>query len=318
MNRNEYTVARYSPGPHPAGRVVEQWMAGLSDGDIPFRNVYPWVGKLPWTEVRSKRRKPILLVPLMGPKFWILKSALRRGNYVIPYCWDVWAPDENRWLEELAHPAVAGVICSSSDAQRMLSASLRKPVLYLPEALAVVRYPKLKPPPLGSRTIDVLELGRRHASWHGLVKETLERRGYVHHYEKQPGNLVVQDADGLDRVLLDAKVSLCFTRHRTHPDSSGEVVAMTQRFLESMALGCIPLGDNPPDLVNLMGYEPVVPVDEADPVPQILKILQNPEVYQDLVQRNWIRVGEVGTWKSRSVAMRSSILTIVDEWRREK
>ncbi|MGW1497782.1 hypothetical protein ACWCQW_04190 [Streptomyces mirabilis] len=74
---------------------------------------------------------------------------------------------------------------------------------------------------------------------------------------------------------------------------------MTQRYLESMASGCLVLGQAPPELVSLMGFNPVIEIDWRDPVQQVLDILASPSGWQPAVDRALSRLQEVGDWSVR-------------------
>jgi hypothetical protein len=151
-----------------------------------------------------------------------------------------------------------------------------------------------------------------HPHWHRAVVEELEGVGTRHLYEARPGEIIFPTRPAMEAGLADSKVSVCFMRSETHPESAGDVRAMTLRFLESAAFGCLMLGSNPPDLVDLFGYEPVVPVDWDDPAGQVRSILADIDSWQDLVDRNRARFAEVGSWLSRVPALDTAVRSLLE------
>ncbi|WP_405722853.1 glycosyltransferase [Streptomyces sp. NBC_01537] len=153
---------------------------------------------------------------------------------------------------------------------------------------------------LSERTIGVLELGRRHNGWHEAVCGALERRsGHRHVYARWREELVFPSERALRDGFSDTVVSVCFPSSITHPLRSGRVETMTHRYLESMASGCLMVGHAPRELVDLMGFNPVVEVDWSAPVDQLLDILASPQRWQPHVDRVLRRVREVGDWRVR-------------------
>jgi hypothetical protein len=74
---------------------------------------------------------------------------------------------------------------------------------------------------------------------------------------------------------------------------------MTHRYLESLAARCIVLGEPVPELVQLMGYDPVIEVDPSDPTGQLTEILAKPDKYQGWVDEAHARLQAVGDWACR-------------------
>lgn len=304
-------VGSFATSDHPADRVVEDFVLGAQSAGASVRRLNAVVGKVfrGWSApfLQKKKSSPPLVVPLMGPKWWILHAALGAGYDVIPYCWDVWEPDAPLWRRHLSNPQVRGVVCSSSDGAALLRAHLPgKPVEVVYEALSPSRFTS----PVVSwddRDIDVLELGRRDAAWHAAVTRSLVEANVRHLFEASAGQLVFKAPGQLDAAMSSTRLSVCFTRQRTHPDAAGAVEALTHRFLESMAAGCVLIGENPRDLVRLMGYAPVLEVDRADPVGQVLSLLKRPVLTEELRSRNRSAVMAVGTWETRGTELSDAV-----------
>jgi hypothetical protein len=66
-----------------------------------------------------------------------------------------------------------------------------------------------------------------------------------------------------------------------------------------MASNCLIVGHAPQELIDLFGYNPVIEAQLENEFEQIESLLNNLDSYQSLVDRNYARLLEVGTWKSR-------------------
>jgi hypothetical protein len=111
---------------------------------------------------------------------------------------------------------------------------------------------------------------------------------------------VFPSRDVLVAGLGDAKLSILFPSSLTHPSRSGDVETVTHKYFESIASGCIPVGRCPAELEELFGYDPVVRLDDADPVGHIRALLDDLGAHRGLVDRNHARLLEVGTWDARA------------------
>jgi hypothetical protein len=220
----------------------------------------------------------------------------------IVYGFDCWSPQYDQWdaLFRRQRSRVA-FISARQSAERMRERVPGLDVIWMPEAIELTRYSPDKP--LAGRSIEVLELGRRWATYHDRIRDHCAARGYVHMYEKAAGQLVFATSEDFFRGLGDSKISVCFPSSLTHPERSGDVETMTLRYLESVACRCITVGRCPAEMRDLFGYNPVVEADPIDPAGQIDHILQNLASFEPLLERNLQRVREVGTWDTRVATM---------------
>jgi hypothetical protein len=284
---------------HPADRMVQDFVESLSNAGAGTVRRLAWLGK-----ALERMGRPTwvagsrpTIVPLMGCKWWRLTACTTFGP-TIPHCWDAWGPELDVWARRLSDPRVVAAITSSSTARDELRARLpTMSIQYVPEAVDIKRFPI--PAPLRSRSIDVLELGRRNTRWHHAVQSMLADAAAVHKYERSAGEIIFPTDADLDAGLLDSRISICFTKRDTHPELSGSVDALTQRYLESIAAGCILLGRAPEDLIGLFGYDPVIPVDWTDPQGQLREILASLEDHQPAVEANRLRLLDVASWQVR-------------------
>jgi hypothetical protein len=89
-------------------------------------------------------------------------------------------------------------------------------------------------------------------------------------------------------LYAHAKVAICFPKTTTHPDRAGGVETLTYRYWEAMASKCVIVGQCPRELVDLLGYNPVVEADPNQPLDQLLDgILLRIERYQRFADRNY-------------------------------
>ena len=255
---------------------------------------------------RLGRRKGPLVVPLMGPRLGLLHAAGLSGS-VVPYCWDVWEPEWESWAEALRPFRPAAVFVTARHSTEFLAHALPDSrVIHLPEATRLSRYCFDRP--LAARNTGVLELGRRYEKWHEAVSEVLKQRSDRRHlYETRSGQVVFPDEQSMQRGLADSMISVCFPSSRTHPQRSGCVETMTQRYLESIASGCLIIGHAPAELVDLLGFNPVVEVDWSAPGEQLLDILTAPERWQPWVEQSRQRAVQVGDWSVRVRALRAEL-----------
>jgi glycosyl transferase family 1 len=153
--------------------------------------------------------------------------------------------------------------------------------------------------PLEKRTIHVLELGRRWEAYHAKIADTLEQHKRTHLYEKVKGKIIFATRQDLIDGLVNSIVSVCFPQSTTHPEKAGDVETVTLRYFETMACKCIPVGRAPQELIDLFGFNPMIEVDLDHAADQVEEIVHNPAKYQPMVERNYQRLLEVGTWEVR-------------------
>jgi hypothetical protein len=129
-------------------------------------------------------------------------------------------------------------------------------------------------------------------------------------YELAPGHVIFHTRADMIRGLQDSVISVCFPSSMTHPQRSGDVETLTQRYLESICAGTVVFGSAPAELVELFGYDPVIEARPGSELTQLQHILSVPSEYQGMVERNFQRLLEVGTWSRRA----DDILTQLVAW----
>ena len=83
---------------------------------------------------------------------------------------------------------------------------------------------------------------------------------------------------------------------------------MTQ--IRCMLSGCILLGRAPQELIDLIGYNPVVTVDPVFPHLQIDDILNHLNDYQEMVERNYLTALEYASWDIRVSYLKKELVRL--------
>jgi hypothetical protein len=66
-----------------------------------------------------------------------------------------------------------------------------------------------------------------------------------------------------------------------------------------MASRCLILGILPDDMLPLFNYNPIVEIDDHNPVAQIEFILSNFDTYIPLIEKNYDQVKKFHSWEAR-------------------
>lgn len=242
-----------------------------------------------------------MLVPMMGLQEHLLFPwALTRE--VVPVVFDCMPHEFAQWQSLLQRLRIETAFFTASAAAAHFRQVLPKGRWHwLPEAINLADYSAAMP--WADRPIHVLEFGRRYGKYHDAVTDGLATAGVRHVYERRRGELVFATQADFLAGLGQAQVSICFPQSMTHPERFGTVETLTQRYLESMASGCVLLGKAPGELIALCGYNPVVDVDWAAPVRQLLTIRDEPHRHFELRSRNIEFVSKHGTWDLRATEL---------------
>ena len=85
----------------------------------------------------------------------------------------------------------------------------------------------------------------------------------------------------------DAKVTIALPRSMTQPEIAGDIETLTQRYWECMFSRMVMVGHAPQELVDFIGYNPVVELrDDISAEDLIADVLEHIDDYQPLVDRN--------------------------------
>ena len=165
---------------------------------------------------------------------------------------------------------------------------------WIPEGVDVAEY---KFVPYHDRTIDVLQLGRKWNEYHEKIKSI--ESYLIYKYEKSPGSIIFPNRHEFIRGLANSKISICVPCNITHPSRARGISTLTNRYLQSMASRCLILGKLPDDMLPLFNYNPIVEIDDHNPVAQIEFILSNFDSYIPLIEKNYDQVKKFHSWEAR-------------------
>jgi hypothetical protein len=212
-------------------------------------------------------------------------------NEIIPLFWDCWPCFYDKvetWLKK--HKVKTAIFTSL---QEMAEIKRRLPdlnVIHCPEGVDTSIYKEGKE--LKYRDIDILEFGRPN----NIISSNIPLLNTVRTAEISPR---LSDQE-LREMMENAKITICFPRNITHPEETGNVETLTQRYWEAMLSRMVIIGHCPQELKDLIGYNPVIEYDySTEAASQIENILCHIEDYQSLVDKNRYAALKHGDWKIR-------------------
>lgn len=204
---------------------------------------------------------------------------------IVPVVWDAWPWLDARLIGWLRQQRVRTCFLTSSEAVARLQPLLPGVSLrFMPEGIDVARYPMGLP--LARRETDLFTYGRLPRELYEFPHEGLrvERGG---------------DDELFHRRLREAKVIVCVPHCDVNPEYTGGQETLTQRYWEVMLSGAVPVGRAPRELIDLIGYDPVVPIVRSAFPAQLRQICRDIAGYQPLVERNRAAALCHGAWRER-------------------
>ena len=250
------------------------------------------------------QRKEALMVTANG--MTLLDSAFPYyGTYeIIPMLWDVWPYTWEKMYSSFKLLDVRMVFVTNKQVVDMINKDTRIHAYWIPEGIKTVLYQKGKS--LEHRLYDVFEMGRQMPTYHHLV-EDLKQAGKIK--VVPPSNLkangtlndkrVAYTNEELYALIADTKIMVCFPQCDTNPARAGEIETLTQRYWEAMLSGCVMIGRAPAELIEVVGYNPVVEVDWGNPKHQLSELLAHLEEYQSMVNKNYETARRLASWEGR-------------------
>ena len=279
--------------------MIEEGFEARPSAAIPWRvrSVVSHLGlcrKLPFV----KAKEPVVVLCGGYPDIYALPCAWT--HEIIPVLWDTWPKYWPKLLASLKRLKVKKAIFTQRQVCEYVQKQLPEVEChYMPEAVKPDKYDLGEDfTPLAERSIDVLEFGRRHHTFH----EEAMKGEYTILFQGK--TLVFPTDEDFKRGLNDSKIVVCFPQCMTNPEYAGEVETLTQRYWEGMFSRSVILGHAPKELVDLVGYNPVVEVDWENIPEQITEILTNIADYQDLVDKNYRTAHQFGDWHSRAAYLK--------------
>ena len=174
-------------------------------------------------------------------------------------------------------------------------------VIWCPEAVDDSVYQKGKL--LKDRNIDLLEFGRSNDKV--FKADQLEsvfdnkNRNLNHVCTKQNGKFIYTN-EQLYQAMGNAKVTIALSRSMTQPEMGGDIETLTQRYWECMFSRMVMVGHAPQELVDFIGYNPVIELKEDISAEALIRdVLEHIDDYQELVDKNRETAERLGSWDVR-------------------
>jgi len=256
-------------------KPFEAWFK-LFGNDAVVEGCYPrWLHALwfKWDFIPTlcHRKKEVRLVFVQPVSLFFDAGFSVLTNEVIPMIWDCWEQYDNKlvkWMKR--HRVKRAIFTSEISANRIKTLLPTLDVLVITEGIDVENYPAGKD--LKDRTLDMFNFGRM-PTW-------------------VPKSDRCSDMDFASN-LQNAKGSVCVPRCDVDPTCHE---TLTQRYWEVMLSRMIMVGRSPKELIDLIGYNPVI---EASSNEEIIRVCENASQYQDIVDKNRETALKYGSWDNR-------------------
>ena len=292
------TVKAVAPYSHGINFKMQTYDAWTKAGGQTMRSHYPWRifhrfafdYELP-TIRKSKDIAQLRFVEPVSINFDTFPDYARYE--IIPFIWDCWPKYFDKtcdWFKR--HEVRTAIFTSSQTAERMRERFPEMNILWCPEGIDTSLYSEGKE--LKNREIDILEFGRSNRK---VFKAELPS-SIRHVCTMQDGKYIFTN-EKLRQSMGDAKVTITLPRSITQPDVAGDLETLTQRYWECMLTRMVMVGHAPKELVDFIGYNPVIEIDTENPNGQINDILQHLADYRDLTNKNREVALQKGGWTAR-------------------
>lgn len=223
---------------------------------------------------------------------------------IIPVFWDSWPFNWEEQIYSLRRLNCRTCFVTSSQvAQRIKETLPNINVHWLPEGIDILDY--VPGQDLTERSIEIYELGRQKADYHKILcdlkSESIFSSFLCNEYDinGMTTKLAFPTAKALLKALPNIKIVISFPQVDTHPEKVGNIETLTQRYWEAMLSRNLIVGRAPNELIQLIGYNPVIDVDWEDPKKQLSDILLNISSFQKLVDRNYRTARKISSWDNR-------------------
>ena len=223
---------------------------------------------------------------------------------IIPMFWDCWPSYFGKvsdWLRK--HYVKTAFFTSSQTAAKMKELCPDINICYLPEAIETDLYKKGSP--LGERKYDYLEFGR---CCNYVDTSSLPNDVRVLSSRNEKGALATRQL--LIDALAETKITICLPRSVNQPEIAQGVETLTQRYWECMLSRVIIIGKAPKELVDIIGYNPVIDLDKEHFAEQVTEILAHLDNYQEIVDKNRDMALRYGDWKYRVKGMNDKLIEL--------
>lgn len=257
---------------------------------------YRWEMPTVW---KSKKEARLRLVEPVSLSFDTFPDYARYE--VVPMFWDCWPcyfEKTRDWL--VRHRVKTTIFSSRQTAERMREALPNINIIWCAEAVDDSVYDKGKL--LKDREIDLLEFGRsndRIINAEKLEQVWIGENSLNHVCTKQHGKFIYTN-EQLYQAMGNAKVTIALPRSITQPEIAGDIETLTQRYWECMFSRLVMVGHAPQELVDFIGYNPVIELREEISAEALIRdVLEHIDDYQELVDKNRETAERLGSWDVR-------------------
>lgn len=279
------------------GKIIEKgtWEIVNGVGSFQAKILRQILKILPPIKLPFKKDKNYVVIGYQKEKFFPFLHFRAKSKSIWMY--DAWEPlfkDIEKTINNYNLNYIFTASKQSADYLNTLGIKNFK-AAWIPEAVDASKYEFID---YKKREIDVLQLGRRWNDYHAKIKEI--ERDFNYKYEKKAGEIIFKTRQDFITGLANSKISICVPSTITHPNVTGSISTITNRYLQSMASRCLILGKLPYDLPFLFDYNPIIEIDDENPVEQIKTILANYDSYIPLIEKNYETIKNHHNWSQRA------------------
>ena len=270
------------------------WEIKIGVGSIQARVLRQLLKFIPPIQLPIRKHKNYVVIGYQKEKFFPFFHF--KADLKVLWMYDAWEPlfDE---IEKTIRAYKINMVFTASKQSADYFNTLNIPNFqshWIPEGIDVDQYQFI---PYSQRTTDVLQLGRKWNEYHEKIK--IIEKDIVYQYEKKAGEIIFPTREDFLYGLANSKISICVPSDITHPERTGKISTITNRYLQSMASKCLLLGKIPHDMVHLFDYNPIIEIDDNNPVAQIEAILSNFDTYIPLIEKNYETIKSFHNWDNR-------------------
>lgn len=212
---------------------------------------------------------------------------------IIPIVWDCWPSEIEKVSSFCNKYRVKTIFFTSSQMTDLFHEMFpNMNVFHITEGIDLDLF--FKGEELEKREIDVLEIGRKNGIF---FKSPLPDK--LNHIKTGNFNRVFKSDIDYRMALANTKVTINVPRCDVDKKRAGNIETLTQRYWECMMSRVVMVGRAPGELIELIGYNPVIDWDGKDAASLVLDILQNVRDYQKIVDHNYETALKMASWDIR-------------------
>lgn len=217
---------------------------------------------------------------------------------IIPFIWDCWPRNYDRiekWFKR--HDVKTAFFTSSEEMRDMKKRLPLLNAMHCPEAVDSSLY--YEGESLSKRSVDLLEFGRSNDK---IITQDIISSLRLKHIATKKNNQFLYSDEQLREVMSDSKIVIALPRLITFPEAAEGIETLTQRYWENMLSRNVMIGHAPKELIDLIGYNPVIELESfnkqyvADKIKDVLNHIND---YQALVDKNRVTALRLGDWSER-------------------